>query len=471
MSTTALPRPSHAATTYGPRHPWWGLAALALPILMVGIDVGAVFLALPALSADLGAGPVAQLWVVDVYGFALAAFLVTMGGLGDRVGRRRLLLIGASAFAVLSVAAAYAPTVEALIATRALLGVAGAALGPAAVGLIAELFPDHARRARAISVWAACQFGGAVLGPVVGGRLLEQFWWGSVFLLGLPVMLLLLAVGRRVLPAGAGSGRQSPARLDLVSVGLSLAAVVGLVQAVKAVSTGAPLAAVLLPALVGVTAAACFARRQLGLADPLLDLRAFGGTGAGPLLAAMLTGSAALAGVSFLATQYLQTQLGLGPADAGLWQAPTGLGIAAGVLAAPAVGRRLGPVPGIAAGLATGAAAYVLLAVAGQAVPAPVVVCLALAAAAFAAGPLFVLGTGAVLGSVAPERAGAAGSLTETSNELGSTLGIAVFGSVAAAGADGAGLGGGLPVAAVAAGVITAAAGAALLTRQAGTAR
>ena len=402
MSTTATPSLPVEPRSVGTAHPWWGLAVLALPTVMVGIDIGAVFLALPRISTDLGAGSVAQLWLVDVYGFTLAAFLVTMGGAADRLGRRRLLLLGAAAFAAASLLAAYAPTVEVLIAARALLGVAGAALGPAALGMIAELFPDEARRSRAISVWAAAQFGGAVLGPVVGGALLENFWWGSVFLLGTPVMAVLLVLGPRVLPADtpgtAGEGRG----IDLVSIGLSLVAVVGLVQSVKAVSTGAPGWAVLLPASAGAAAAVLFVRRQLRQADPLLDLRAFTGSGAWPLLTAMLTGSAALAGVSFVTTQFFQTELGLRPAAAGLWQAPTGLAIAAGVLAGPAVGRRLGSRAGVAAGLVTGAAAYLLLALTGWTAPSPLVICLSVAAAALAAGPLFVLGTERVLGSVPP---------------------------------------------------------------------
>lgn len=168
------------------RREWTGLAVLALPTLLIALDIGALFLALPHLSADLDASGTQQLWITDSYGFMLAGFLITMGTLGDRIGRRKLLLIGAAAFGVASVLAAYSTSAEMLIATRALLGVAGATLGPSTLALISTMFRDERQRGVAISLWATCQFGGAALGPVIGGVMLEHFWWGSVFLLGCP---------------------------------------------------------------------------------------------------------------------------------------------------------------------------------------------------------------------------------------------------------------------------------------------
>ena len=205
------------------RREWIGLAVLALPTLLLALDLSVLYLALPSLSADLGADSTEQLWIIDIYGFLIAGFLVTMGTLGDRVGRRRLLLIGASAFGVVSVVAAYAPNPELLIAARALLGIAGATLMPSTLALISNMFRLPAQRAVAVGIWMSCFMGGMAVGPVIGGVLLENFWWGSAFLLGVPVMVLLLVTGAA---AAAGVPRRAPpGRLDLVSVALSLATI------------------------------------------------------------------------------------------------------------------------------------------------------------------------------------------------------------------------------------------------------
>src|SRR4051795_6123079 len=203
------------------RRAWIGLAVLALPTLLLSLDMSVLYLALPALSADLGLGPTAQLWAMDVYGFMIAGFLVTMGTLGDRIGRRRLLLIGAAAFGVASVVAAFSTGAAMLIATRALLGVAGATLMPSTLGLIRTMFPDPRARGTAIAVWMSCFMGGMTVGPLVGGVLLETFWWGSAFLLGVPVMVVLLVVGPVLLPESRDA---TAGRVDLLSVGLSLGA-------------------------------------------------------------------------------------------------------------------------------------------------------------------------------------------------------------------------------------------------------
>jgi DHA2 family multidrug resistance protein-like MFS transporter len=215
------------------RREWVGLVTLALPTLLVSIDIWVLLLAVPQLSSDLGATTVEQLWITDVYGFMIAGFLVTMGTLGDRMGRRKLLLIGAAAFGAASTLAAYSWSPETLIAARALMGIAGATVAPSTLALIRNMFASAQQRSMAIGIWLVCFMGGMALGPVVGGLLLENFWWGSVFLLGVPVMVLLLLVGPVLLPEYRGA---TVGRLDLVSVGLSLAAVLPVIYGFKEIA-------------------------------------------------------------------------------------------------------------------------------------------------------------------------------------------------------------------------------------------
>lgn len=413
------------------RREWTGLAVLALPTLLIALDIGVLFLALPHLSADLDASGTQQLWITDSYGFMLAGFLITMGTLGDRIGRRKLLLIGAAAFGAASVLAAYSTSADMLIATRALLGVAGATLGPSTLALISTMFRDEKQRGVAISLWATCQFGGAALGPVIGGVMLEHFWWGSVFLLGVPVMVVLLVVGPRLLPEARDPGA---GRIDLLSVTLSLGAVLPVVYGIKELAVHGfqapawPLATI----AVGGVVSLVFVRRQRMLTNPLLDLALFRQRSFSAALAAMTLGSAALAGIGLMTTQYVQSVVGLSPAEAGVWQAPTGLGIAAGVMLAPVVVRWIAPVTAIAAGAACSVLGLLVLA-RTDASSGVAVVSIGVAVVAFGVGPVFVLGTGLVVGSVPPERAGAAASVSETSNLFGSTMGLAVLGSVGAA--------------------------------------
>jgi len=211
------------------RREWIGLAVLALPTLLLSLDLSVLYLALPHLSADLGAGSVQQLWIVDIYGFMIAGFLVTMGTLGDRIGRK-LLMIGASAFGAASVAAAFSTSAEMLIATRAVLGLAGAALMPSTLALISNMFTDPGQRATAMGVWASCFAAGTAIGPIIGGVLLGFFWWGSVFLLGVPVMVVLLVTGPVLLPEYRDPGA---GRLDLIGVALSLAAILSVIYGLK----------------------------------------------------------------------------------------------------------------------------------------------------------------------------------------------------------------------------------------------
>ncbi|SEG91576.1 MFS transporter, DHA2 family, multidrug resistance protein [Actinacidiphila yanglinensis] len=408
---------------------WLGLAVLLLPALLVAMDMTALLLALPRLSADLGAGNVAQLWISDAYGLTVAGLVITMGTLGDRIGRRRLLLIGAGAFAVLSVAGAFAVDPLMLIVVRALLGVAGATLAPSTLALITTLFRDERQRGQAIAIWATCQFAGGAIGPVLAGFLLQYFWWGSVFLVAVPAMVLLLVAGPVLLPESRGD---RPGRLDPAGVGTSLAAVLLMFYGVKQLAVGGAPVVPAVSLAAGVAVGALFVRRQLRLETPLLDLRLLRSRPFTAVIAALVLAGIAMAGTGLLVTQYLQSVLGYSPVESAVLFAPMGLGVAAGTMAGPALGRRMEQRTAIAGGLAVSALGGLLLTGAHGAGALPLVMT-GIAVLATGAGPLFALGTGLVIGAVPPERAGSAASMSETGNYFGGTLGFALLGTVSAA--------------------------------------
>jgi len=410
------------------RAEWLGLAALVLPSLLVAIDGTALYYALPFISADLRPSSDQMLWIMDSYGFVLAGLLVTMGVLGDRIGRRRLLLVGAAAFGTASVIAAWAPSAEALIAARALLGVGGATLAPSTLALIRNMFHDQRQRRTAIGISAGAFSGGAVLGPLVGGVLLEHFWWGSVFLLNVPVMLLLLAVGPVLLPEHRDP---NPGRFDLVSALLSLAAVLPVVYGIKAAAVhgwGAEPAAFIAGGLVG---GAVFVRRQLHRPDPMIDLALFRDPAfVGAVVTVTVTMFTAI-GVSLFTAQYIQLVLGYGPLESALWSLPPFLAMPIGITLAT-VGVRKVPV----AHVVGGGLLLVALGVLGiSTVDADGLVTLLLSASVMTIGIGMVttVATELVVGVAPPERAGAAAAMSETANELGGSLGIAVLGAVGAA--------------------------------------
>ncbi|MDQ7905924.1 MFS transporter [Phytohabitans sp. ZYX-F-186] len=407
---------------------WIGLAVLALPSLLVAIDLFVLLLALPHLSADLAPTNNEQLWILDVYGFLLAGFMITMGTLGDRIGKRRLMLIGAVGFVAASVLAAYSTSPEMLVAARALLGIAGAALGPTMLGLIGAMFQDPRQRTTAIGVWMVCMMGGIALGPVVGGVMLEHFWWGSVFLLGVPAMVLLLVLGPILLPPGGGDGRHG-GRLDLASVGISLAAILPGIYGLKELARNGwevvPLAALGFGVAMGVV----FVRRQRRLADPLLDLRLFASRAFTTALVSMLVNTMLPGATMVLLTQFLQLVEGLSPLDAGLALVPAALAGIVSVQVAPLLARRIRPAHLIAAGMAVAATGLVVVTQSGTAVG----LVAGFALINFGTGPLITLGTNIVIGAVPPEKAGSAASISQVSNEFGFALGIATMGSLAAA--------------------------------------
>jgi MFS transporter, DHA2 family, multidrug resistance protein len=406
---------------------WAGLAVLSLPALLITLDFSVLNLAVPVLSTELRPTGTQVLWIVDSYGFLLAGFLITMGTLGDRIGRRRLLMAGAAAFGAASVVAAYAPTPELLIAARAALGVAGATLAPSTLSLIRTMFTDPAQRTTAISVWSMSLAAGGALGPVVGGVLLELFWWGAAFLLAVPVMVLLLTVGPALLPEYRNT---DAGRLDLASVALSLATILPVIFGLKELAKHGvqivPVAAIVLGLAVG----AGFVRRQRRLRDPMIDLRLVRAPVFSAALVTNTFGYFAILGALFLFAQYLQLVAGLSPLAAGLWSVPAMAGITVGSILAPVLLRKLSVARVLVGGLVLAAAGFGLLA---QAVG-PADLGLAVAGSVvFSAGlaPTFIAVTDLMV-SVAPEsKAGSVASISETSNEFGGALGIAVLGSLA----------------------------------------
>ena len=421
--------PNDTVPARATRREWIGLAVIALPCLLYAMDLTVLTLAVPALTADLRPSANELLWIVDIYGFLVAGLLVTMGTLGDRIGRRRLLLIGAAAFGAASVLAAFAPTAETLIAARALLGVAGATLAPSTLSLIRSMFLDAQQRTVAIGVWVTSFSAGAAIGPLVGGVLLEQFWWGSVFLLAVPPMIVLLAVGPRLLPEYRDP---QPGPLDLVSVALSLLAVLLVIYGVKTVASGGAGWAGVAPALAGLLATAVFVDRQRRVAHPMIDLGLFRTPGFSPSLSANLLAFAVLFGIEVFVAQYLQLVLGLSPLAAGLWSMPGALAFIVGSQLTPHVVARWRPAPLMLSGLVLTLAGVALLTqvTAGGspalAVAGAVVMSLGLA-------PLVTLAPDMTLAAAPPERAGAASGLSETSSELGGALGIALLGTIGTA--------------------------------------
>ncbi|RKT86872.1 MFS transporter, DHA2 family, multidrug resistance protein [Saccharopolyspora antimicrobica] len=408
----------------GPRE-WTGLAILALPTALLGLDVSVLYLALPALSADLQPTATQALWIMDAYGFLIAGLLITMGTLGDRIGRRKLLMIGAACFGAVSVVAAFATSAELLIAARAALGIAGATLMPSTLSLLSTMFTDARQRAVAIGIWATTFALGMAAGPLVGGVLLDHFWWGSAFLVAVPPVGVLLLTAPLVLPEyrAPGSGR-----LDLRSVVLSLAAILPLIYAVKhTAKAGLDLGAVL-SLLLGAAFAVVFVRRQRELADPLLDMSLFTSRTFNAALGVLLFGLVGVGGVMFLVTQYLQLVEGLSPFAAGLWMGPPALMMFLAALASPLFARRVRPGVIVAVTLALSAAGYVLLSLVDPGDTGLVVGGFGLVYLGL--GAIAALGTDLVVGASPPEKSGSAAAMSETVQELGLAVGVAVLGSL-----------------------------------------
>ncbi|MFE9180487.1 MFS transporter [Streptomyces sp. NPDC007126] len=424
MNRTLQPaRPTEAVKRPGR---WLALSVLVLAVLLVAVDATVLGLATPYISEDLAPSGTQLLWIGDVYSFVIAGLLVSMGSLGDRIGRKRILLVGATAFGAISVLNAYAHTPEVMILARALLGVAGATLMPATLALIRNLFHDPRERSLAVGIWGAAASAGAAVGPVVGGFLLEHFWWGSVFLINLPVMAVLVVVGVKMLPE---SRNPNPGPWDLLSVVLSLIGMVGVVYAVKETAAHGFAWATLGAGLLGAAALYGFVRRQLTMPVPLLDMRLFRNRGfSGAVLADLLT-ILGLSGLVFFLSQYLQLVQGRRPFEAGLAELPAAVGAVVAGLIAGRAARRFSVRAVVSGGLAAVGLALAALTVIGQHTGYPLLGT-ALLVVGLGAGFAFTVTADVILSSVPGEQAGAASAVSETAYELGAALGIAVLGSI-----------------------------------------
>ena len=438
-----------AATPKAGRREWIGLAVIALPCLLYSMDLTVLHLAVPHLTEALAPSSVQLLWIIDIYGFLLAGSLITMGTLGDRIGRRRLLLVGAAFFGAASILAAFSRSATMLIVSRALLGIAGATIAPSTLSLIRNMFLDARERTTAISIWIIAFSLGGAIGPLLGGAILEYFSWGAVFLLSVPVMILLLAVGPFLLPEYRDPNAGKP---DVTSAALASAAVLLVIYGLKLIAQDGVSMSAVAGVLAGIAIGRGFVRRQAHLADPFIDLRLF----SIPTFRASLVlyGGAILLlfGAFLFLPQYLQLVLGLSPLRGGLWTLPWALGFVLGSLLTPALARRIRPAILMSAGLALSAGGYFLLAAVGAGWGGGggglVLFAVATFVLTFFGSPLFTLTNDVIIGSAPPERAGAASGISETCAELGGALGIAFYGSIGVAiyrGVLGAALPAGLP--------------------------
>ncbi|MPY32130.1 MFS transporter [Streptomyces adustus] len=421
---TATPSAARAG-----RREWTALAVLMLPLLLVSMDVSVLYFAIPAISADLAPSGTQQLWIFDIYAFVLAGLLMTMGSLGDRIGRRRLLLIGAAAFGTASAVAAYANSPETLIAARAVLGIGGATLMPSTMALVRTMFTDPGQRAKAIGLWSGVMTAGIALGSVLSGVLVQFFWWGSVFLVNLPAMALLLVLGPVLLPE---SKDPRPGRFDWPSVPLSMAAVLPVVYGLKGIPSDGWNVRYVVAITVGLLFAALFVRRQRTVEHPMISPALFRGPGFAPAVVLNLVSSFAILGSAFFTTQYLQSVLDKSAMEAALWSLLPSVPIGMAAPAATAlVQKGVNRAYVVTAGLVIGAAGYGLLALAGT----DSLWLVLTACGVLASGIVMVISQMMDLAlSAAPaESAGAAASLLETGAEFGGALGMAVLGSIGTA--------------------------------------
>lgn len=439
---------SYASHTPGPagRKEWIALGVLMLPLLLVSMDISILYFAIPYVSQDLEPSATQQLWILDMYGFVLAGLLITMGSLGDRIGRRKLVLGGAAVFGAASVAAAYAHSADALIGVRALLGLGGAALMPSTLALIRNLFHDAKQRGRAVTIWTGVMTTGISLGPVVSGLLLEHFWWGSIFLINLPAMVLLLVLVPFLVPesksASSGSSASSASSaagaaasrepFDLAGAVLSLAALLTFIYGVKEWARHGFAPEPALAVAVGLVLGHLFVRRQKRLAHPMIDLellrrRAFGG----PVFANVLAMFATV-GMAVFLTQYLQSVQGLSPFEAALWSLVPASGVLVAAPTAAILAQRTDRAYVMGGGFVFAAAGFCWL----TQLRTDSALWFSLTAAAIYVGGLvaaMTLANELALGAAPPDRAGSAAAVLESGQELGGALGMAVLGSVGAA--------------------------------------
>ncbi|MBP2328014.1 DHA2 family multidrug resistance protein-like MFS transporter [Kibdelosporangium banguiense] len=426
LDTSAI---TTGARPFSPRRRWAALSVLAAVVLLLSVDNTVLSLAVPALSEALAPSAEQILWIGDIYSLTLAGLLVLMGSLADRFGRKRVLLIGAVAFGLASVLAAFSPSAEMLIVARLLLGVAGATLMPSTLSLIRNIFTDPAERTRAIAIWSTAFGAGGALGPLVGGFLLEHFWWGAVFLINVPIMIIVLVAGTMLLPE---SKDPNPGRFDVVSAVLSMVAIVPIVFAITHVVGSGVDAFVIGSLIVGLTGGVLFVRRQRRVANPMLDVDLFRVPAFSGAVLASLISILAFAGLVFFFSQYLQFARGYTPLQAGLAELPSTIASIVVVVFIGVAVTRLGRGRAIAAGLILTAAGLVLVALTASN-DTYLWLGVALTAVGLGFGLSMTLAGDAIVSAAPPHKAGSVSAISETANELGVVLGIAVLGSLLSA--------------------------------------
>ncbi|MFJ7944255.1 MFS transporter [Streptomyces sp. NPDC096354] len=410
------------------RKEWTAFVVLLLPLLLVSMDVSVLFFAIPSIDRDLAPSATQQLWIFDVYGFALSGLLITMGALGDRIGRRKLLLLGAAAFGTASVGAAYANSPEMLIAARALLGIGGATLMPSTMGLVRNMFRNEQQRSTAVGIWSGAMAGGIALGSVLSGVMLQHFWWGSVFLINVPAMVLLLVLVPLLVPEFKDP---NPGRFDLWSVPLSMGAVLPVIYGVKeSAAHGLDVRNALLIA-VGLLVGWLFVRRQRVHDDAMISRELFRGKGFAAGIGLNSLAAFAMMGSAFFTTQYLQSVLGMSTMEAALWSLAPSLAVGAAAPTATAIAQRTDRTYVISAGFVIAAAGFALLALSDT----DSLWLLLIGSAVMSSGIVTVMAlvSDLALATAPPEKAGSAASLLETGQEFGGAMGMALLGAVATA--------------------------------------
>ncbi|MEU0375267.1 MFS transporter [Streptomyces sp. NPDC006283] len=407
---------------------WVVLFVLCVSLVLVALDATVLHVAVPAVTEDLRPSGVELLWIVDAYPLVCAALLILFGTLGDRIGRRRVLLIGYGIFGLASATAAFAPSPEVLIGARALLGVGGAMIMPATLSILRAVFPDRRERATAIGIWTATAAVGAATGPVLGGFLVENFWWGSVFLINIPLMVLMLLAGRWLLPESRG-GADGP--WDVLGALMAAAGMLGVVLGVKRLGAGAGLLDVTAvgPLLFGGALLALFVGRQKRREHPLIDMGMFARAAFSTSVGCIILGMLALVGLELIAVQYLQLILGLSPLETGLRLLPlTFAAMAAGATGSYSL-KRLGPRRMVGGGFVLTAGAVLLLTVMGQH-DRPWLLTAAFVLLGFGLQTTLFGAYESMLSEAPVEQAGGAAAIGETSYQLGAGMGIALLGSV-----------------------------------------
>lgn len=421
--TAGVPRLTRAGANR-----WTVLIVLCVSLLFVALDTTILYVAVPSVTEDLRPGPVELLWIVDVYPLIAASLLILFGTLGDRVGRRRVLLLGYGLFGLASAAAALAPNPQILMVARALLGIGGAMIMPATLSILRQVFPDRRERAVAIGVWSAVAAVGAAVGPVLGGFLVENFWWGSVFLINIPMMAAMLLIGRWLLPESRGE-RNGP--WDVIGAIVAALGVLGIVLGVKRIGSGAAVVGptTLLPIVLGVLLLVLFVRRQRRRKDPLIDVRLFArpafGTSVGCIVLAML----ALVGLQLIAVQYLQLVLGLSPLETGLRMLPLVFAAMAAGLTGSKMLQALGPRAMVSLGFVLTAVAVLCL-TAMSAQDRPWLLSLGFVLLGFGFQSTLFGAYESMLSEAPAEQSGGAAAIGETSYQLGAGIGVALLGSV-----------------------------------------